>query len=100
MPGCENSQSAQKRFVAAVSKTADQNPGTALGVSSHGNVIGLFLNHIDDGFHREATETLRNPDVIRVVADAGEFHWDREFRLRGLDTIATSHSATPLPKRA
>jgi 2,3-bisphosphoglycerate-dependent phosphoglycerate mutase len=98
LPGCESSAVAQQRFVEAVTGITGEHAGATVGISSHGNVIGLFTNHVDREFRREATEAMRNPDVIRIVAQAGEFHWDRDFRLPGLDVIATDHAVTPFVK--
>ena len=57
--------------------------------------MGLFLNHIDPAFGREQAEGLKNPDVVRVVA-SDRLVWDREFRLPGLEDIATDHKETPV----
>jgi hypothetical protein len=62
----------------------------------------LFLNHIHPAFGRDEAEALTNPDVVRISAD-GRFVWDQEFRLPGLENIATNHSETPfagLPRRS
>ena len=98
MPGCESSLDAQKRFAAAVEDILAGNKRETIGISAHGNVIGLFLNHIHPAFRRDEAEALTNPDVVRVLAD-GRFVWDQEFHLPGLENIATNHLETPFAGR-
>jgi hypothetical protein len=73
-----------------------QDPGSVVGVSSHGSVIALFLNSIDTSFSRNQADKLRNPDVIKIIATENGFHWDRDFSLSGLADIATPYHATPI----
>lgn len=96
LPDCESSAAAQRRFCEAVRKIVHQNPGSILGVSSHGCVIALFLNSIDKSFSREQADKLRNPDVIKIIATENGFQWDRDFNLSGLDDITTPYHATPI----
>ena len=98
MPGCESSLDAQKRFVAAVEDILAGNKRETIGISAHGNVIGLFLNHIHPAFGKAEAEALTNPDVVRVLA-GDRFIWDQEFRLPGLENIATNHLETPFAGR-
>ena len=95
LPGCESSLVAQQRFVAAVKDIFAGYPHKTIGISTHGNVIGLLLNHIDRAFGREQADGLKNPDVVRVVA-GDPLVWDREFRLPGLQNIATDYKETPI----
>ena len=95
LPGCESSSDAQQRIVAAVEDIFAGYSHKTIGISTHGNVMGLFLNHIDPAFGREQAEGLKNPDVVRVVAN-DRLVWDREFRLPGLENIATDHKETPV----
>lgn len=94
LPGGESSFDAQHRFVAAVADIFAGHSNKTIGISTHGNVMGLFLNHIDCAFGREQAEGLRNPDVLRVMAN-DRVVWDREFRLPGLENIATNNKETP-----
>jgi 2,3-bisphosphoglycerate-dependent phosphoglycerate mutase len=96
LPDCESSAAAQHRFCDAVRKIVHQNPGSILGVSSHGCVIALFLNSIDKSFSREQADKLRNPDVIKITATENGFQWDRDFNFLGLDDITTPYHATPI----
>ena len=94
LPGGESSFDAQHRSVAAVADIFAGHSNKTIGISTHGNVIGLFFNHIDRAFGREQVEGLRNPDVVRVMAN-DRLVWDREFRLPGLENIATDNKETP-----
>jgi 2,3-bisphosphoglycerate-dependent phosphoglycerate mutase len=93
--GCESSRQAQSRFVTAVKEIAQVHKGATLGISTHGNVLGLFFNFLDSAFNIKEAEKIRNPDVLRVVANDGGFEWDQEFSLPDLNQIATDHSSTP-----
>ena len=95
LPGCESSLDAQSRFVDAVSRIVRVESGT-IGICAHGNVMGLLLNHLESGYGRKEADRLRNPDVVRLVAQDGALVWDRNFRLPGLDDIATDHRNTPI----
>ena len=95
LPGCESSSDAQQRFVTAVKDIFADNANQTIGISTHGHVIGLFLNHIDQAFGRQQADRIKNPDVVRVVA-SDRLIWDREFRLPGLEDIATDHRETPV----
>lgn len=99
LPGCESSAIAQRRFARAIVSISKANAGSTLAVSTHGNVFGLFLNYIDESNGKFETEMLRNPDVARLVCKNGHYTWDRDFRLAGLENIATHHSETPLDMR-
>lgn len=98
LPGCESSAEAKSRFAQAMDQIVTTHSGKTIGVSTHGNVIGLFLHHIDPSNHIEAAENLRNPDVLRIVHKKTKYFWDRDFKLPGLDDIATHHSKTPVDR--
>lgn len=95
LPDCESSRDAQTRVVGAVTEIVARNRGHRIGLSTHGNVLGLFLNHIDPAFGRKEADRLTNPDVIRVTADENGFTWDRDFHLPGLAEVATHPGQTP-----
>ena len=99
LPGCESSFAAQNRFVAVVIDILSEHTEKTIGISTHGNVMGLFLNYIDRAFVREQAEQLKNPDVVRVVAGGDGLVWDREFHVPGLEGIATDHKETPVGSR-
>jgi broad specificity phosphatase PhoE len=60
-----------------------------LAIASHGNVIGLLLQHIDRRFAFEHACAIRNPDVLRVTYDGTALRWDSEFSLGALSSFAT-----------
>ena len=96
LANCETSSDAQARFVAAVREIVDANQGQTLGIAAHGNVIGLFLNHLDPAFGRADADALQNPDLRKVVRRDGAYHWDRSFRVEALAKIWTDHRQTPI----
>lgn len=98
VPGCESSFQAQIRFVNAVAELVTSYKGSVLGISTHGNVLGLFLNFIDPRFHMQEAEKIRNPDVLKIIARSGHYEWDQDFSVPGLDELATCHTATPIEK--
>ena len=95
LPGCETSLDAQSRFVGAVRRIVRGESGT-IGICAHGNVMGLLLNHLESRYGREEADRIRNPDVVKLVAQDGELVWDPDFHLPGLDDIATDHRDTPI----
>lgn len=98
LPGCETSAQAQQRFGVAVTRLAESNRGKTIALSTHGNVIGLFLNWIDSSVGRVETERLRNPDVVSVAWNDRVFKWDRQFILSGIQAISTDHKETPVER--
>jgi 2,3-bisphosphoglycerate-dependent phosphoglycerate mutase len=98
LPDYECSRAAQQRFVTAVREIATGHAGETIGICTHGNVIGLFLHHLDPGHGRETTEAIRNPDVFRFRYRDEAFAWDQHYRLGGLDEIASDHAATPFER--
>jgi 2,3-bisphosphoglycerate-dependent phosphoglycerate mutase len=96
LPGCETSSQAQKRFVTAVSSILGRNGHRTIAISTHGNVMGLFLNFIDTSFGKKETEAFKNPHIIRIVFHRETFSWDRDYHIPELDGIATHHRETPV----
>lgn len=77
LPGCESSTAAQKRIVRTIDALALAHSGETIAVSSHGNVIGLYLNALDPSFSFEKWRAMRNPDVFRIVYNKdGVYHDD------------------------
>jgi broad specificity phosphatase PhoE len=91
---CESSIAAQARICKAIGDIAQRATGTS-AIFTHGNVLGLFLNALASGFGRKESEALTNPDVLKIEWSDGCFKWDRDFRLHGLERIATQHAQTP-----
>ena len=98
LPGCETSNSAQRRMSVAITGITDANEGQVIAVSTHGNVMGLFLNSIEPDAGIAETEQLTNPDVVKIVGLKDGLHWDRTFHLSGLEGIATDHRDSPMDK--
>ncbi len=95
-PGFETSREAQRRMAEAMEAILRDHEGRTIGVCSHGNVIGLFLNRLDARNGRETAERLTNPDVLRLRADGSAIEWDQTFRLPGLADLVTDPADTPL----
>ena len=96
LPGCESSFDAQDRFVRAVRTIVSEEAGSSIAVCAHGNVMGLLLNHLEPTYGLAEADLMRNPDVVKLVADGDDLRWDRQFQLPGLDDIATDHRETPV----
>ena len=96
LPGCESNRQAQQRFLEAVRSVICECVGGIVGICTHGAVIGLMLHAMEAGGGREYTETLTNPDVIRVRVDDGGWTWDRAFQLPGLLDVASRPEETPV----
>jgi 2,3-bisphosphoglycerate-dependent phosphoglycerate mutase len=93
-PGCETSLAAQTRMCRAVHDIA-RTTEEVTAIFTHGNVIGLFIHSLTSSFGRKQTEALTNPDVLKIDWQDGVFTWDQDFRLSGLEHIATTHGQTP-----
>ena len=98
LSGCETSKSAQCRFVSAVTRISDTRESQVIAISTHGNVMGLFLNWVDRSIGREDAEKLVNPDIVKIARHDGSFSWDRTFHLKGLAGITTEHEDTPIDR--
>ena len=66
LPGGESSAECQRRVGAALDDLRSRHGDEHVLVSSHGNAIGLYLNHLDGSFGFEAWEEMRNPDLFAV----------------------------------
>jgi 2,3-bisphosphoglycerate-dependent phosphoglycerate mutase len=95
----ESSRQAQLRMHEATLQVVKTSRADSLAISSHGNVIGLLLQHIDARFAFEHACSIRNPDVLRVTYDGGTLRWDAEFALGGLNTFATRVVTASAPGR-
>ena len=88
-PDGESSRQAQARMYEATLEVAATSRARTLAVASHGNVIGLLLQHIDSRFAFEHACAIRNPDVLRVTYDGTALRWDAAFSLGALSSFAT-----------
>jgi 2,3-bisphosphoglycerate-dependent phosphoglycerate mutase len=88
-PDGETSRQAQVRMHSATLLLAKTTRARTIAVSSHGNTIGLLLQHVDPGFTFEHACAIRNPDVLRMTFDGESLHWDHEFSAESLGVFAT-----------
>lgn len=79
LPCCESSADGQLRIVRSIEALVAAHPGDGIAVSSHGNLIGLYLNAIAPSFGFEKWQAMRNPDVFRIVYKSSGPYWDTEF---------------------
>jgi len=91
LPGCETNREAQMRIVSAIQGVISECKDDVFALCSHGAVISLFLNTLDADVGREYAESLRNPDVIRMVVDGPTVMWDRSYELPGIGDVATGY---------
>lgn len=89
--GCETSTEASARFIDAIEAVLEASGEDTVGVCTHGNVIGLFLHHLDPAYGREDAERITNPDVFRLRIDGTTCVWDDRFALPGLEEIVSNH---------
>jgi 2,3-bisphosphoglycerate-dependent phosphoglycerate mutase len=88
-PDGESSRQAQARMYEATLDVVRASRARTLALASHGNVIGLLLQHIDRRFAFEHACAIRNPDVLRITYDGAALRWDAEFTLGALAAFAT-----------
>ena len=96
LPGCESSEEAQRRMRPAIERIVGRHSGRTVAVCSHGNAISLFLHSLDTAFGIDGMKAIRNPDVVRILADGDGMRRDAAFELDGLADIATDHRDSPL----
>jgi len=89
LPDGESSRQAQARMYEATLHVVTRSRARTLAISSHGNVIGLLLQHIDRRFSFEHACSIRNPDVLRITFDGAALRWDADFSLDALAEFAT-----------
>jgi 2,3-bisphosphoglycerate-dependent phosphoglycerate mutase len=68
-PDGEPNALAQQRFVRTVLRTVRRHAGRRVLFSTHGTVIGLFLNAIDPSFGVDGWSSLQMPDLVRIDLD-------------------------------
>ena len=96
LPGCESSMDAQSRFVAAVMEVLTEHQKQTIGICTHGNVIGLFLNHVDKTLGKDEAQRMRNPDVLKFSVQEQVVAWHRDFYVPGLEQLSTPYKDTPI----
>ncbi|MEW8967898.1 histidine phosphatase family protein [Exiguobacterium alkaliphilum] len=67
LPGAESGQDAMERILSVIDSLDDVNGTTVL--VTHGNLLALLLQHVDNRFDFDTWRTLSNPDVylLKVV---------------------------------
>ena len=94
--GGESSETCQTRIAAAVEAIVERRPGETIGVCSHGNAIGLFLNYVDPSFGLDQASAIRTPEISKVMRHKGLWTWQREFTAGPtFEALATDFRATP-----
>jgi 2,3-bisphosphoglycerate-dependent phosphoglycerate mutase len=96
-PDGESSRQAQLRMYEATLEVLTASRARTLAISSHGNVIGLLLQHVDTRFAFEHACSIRNPDVLRMTFDGAALRWDPDFALGELGSFATQVVTTFAP---
>jgi 2,3-bisphosphoglycerate-dependent phosphoglycerate mutase len=71
LPGGETNRSAQLRIVEAVSRACSQCPLSTTVLSTHGNVLALFLNALDPLVGFPFWQQLRMPDAYFLEIGSG-----------------------------
>ncbi|MCT4777171.1 MULTISPECIES: histidine phosphatase family protein [Exiguobacterium] len=64
VPGAESGQDATDRILSVIESLDDVNGTTVL--VTHGNLLALLLQHVDNRFDFDTWRTLSNPDVYRL----------------------------------
>ncbi|WP_445002291.1 histidine phosphatase family protein [Exiguobacterium alkaliphilum] len=64
VPGAESGQDATDRILSVIDSLDDVNGTTVL--VTHGNLLALLLQHVDNRFDFDTWRTLSNPDVYRL----------------------------------
>jgi 2,3-bisphosphoglycerate-dependent phosphoglycerate mutase len=96
LEGGETSWICRHRIAAAVEAIMARHPGETIGLGSHGNAIGLFMNYVDPAFGLPEASGIRTPEVLKVVQQDGGPKWDRSFSPgAAFDEFATHFRATP-----
>lgn len=80
MPNCESGFDCQRRMRGCLEDLAQEYAGSTMAVCSHGNAIGLFLNAIEPSFGFAEWQSMKNPDVFRIVWRDGCPEWRTEAR--------------------
>jgi 2,3-bisphosphoglycerate-dependent phosphoglycerate mutase len=97
LPDGESSYEAQLRIYSAMRRICEEHTGATIGVITHGNTLGLFLNKLDPEFGLVEASRIRTPDLFRITFVDGKFHWDKDYSAPdGLEAIATDMRDTPV----
>lgn len=78
LPDGESNRACALRMRRAVDALAARHPGETIALVSHGNALALYLGTLDPGFGYAQWREMRNPDLFRVIYEAGRPSWDGE----------------------
>ena len=96
LEGGETSLVCRTRIAGAVAAIVARHPGETLGLASHGNALGLFLNVVEPAFGVAEASRMRTPELVRVTHADGRYAWDRAFAPgAAFDALATDFRETP-----
>lgn len=76
LPDGESNRACARRMVQAIDALAARHPGETIALASHGNALALYLGSLDPSFGYAQWRAMRNPDLFRVVYEAGRASWD------------------------
>ena len=93
LPDGESNRACARRMVQAIDALAARHPGETIALASHGNALALYLGSLDPSFGYAQWRAMRNPDLFRVVYEAGRASWDGA----SLPTCDETSSTTSLP---
>jgi len=65
-PGGESNAAAQRRGMRVVSRLLEQRPTAHIVLSTHGNLLALFLQHFDPSIGFAFWQSLTMPDIYRL----------------------------------
>jgi len=78
---CESGYSCQNRISNCISSLVTTHPGDTLLISSHGNAISLYLNKLDSAFGYAGWQSMKNPDLFRIIFTGDSPDWDKAFSI-------------------
>jgi 2,3-bisphosphoglycerate-dependent phosphoglycerate mutase len=80
LPNCESGHACQNRISNCISHLVTTYPGDTLLISSHGNAISLYLNKLDSTFGYAGWQSMKNPDLFRIIFTGDSPRRDKAYR--------------------
>lgn len=71
----ESNNEAQKRIVREMNLIANRHINHTIVISSHGNLIGVFLKSIDSSFNYNCWKNMKNPSIYKIIYTNGCFFY-------------------------
>jgi 2,3-bisphosphoglycerate-dependent phosphoglycerate mutase len=81
LPNCESGFSCQDRMSNCISGLVTAHPGKTLLMSSHGNALSLYLTKLNSNFGYAGWQTMKNPDLFRIIFDGDSPRWDKTYSI-------------------